>query len=82
MQVQGRMAQHPNKHIREALKYAEEQGWRFVKSRGHAYGRILCGFGHRDCQKSIWSTPRNPEKHAKDIRDFVDSCPGAASDES
>jgi hypothetical protein len=27
---------HPNKHIREALKYAEEQGWRFIKSRGHA----------------------------------------------
>src|SRR5687768_6582733 len=33
---------HPNKHIREALKYAEQQGWRIVKSRGHAYCRILC----------------------------------------
>jgi hypothetical protein len=35
---------HPNKHIREAIKYALERGWRFVKSRGH---------GHRECQKSV-----------------------------
>jgi hypothetical protein len=73
---------HPNKHIREALKYAEKNGWQFIKSRGHAYGIIRCGHGHRDCQKSIWSTPRSPENHAKDIRDKVDSCPGAVSNES
>jgi hypothetical protein len=66
---------HPNKHIRAALEYADEKGWRFIKSHGHAFGRILCGHGHGDCQMSIWSTPRNPENHAKAIRRKVDSCP-------
>jgi hypothetical protein len=69
---------HPNKHIREALKYAEERGWRIVKSQGHAHSRIFGGCGHRDCKMSVWSTPKNPERHARDIRDKVDSCPGAA----
>lgn len=59
---------HPNKHIREALEYAEEHGWRIVISKGHAYRRIYCGCGHRDCKKSVWSTPRNSENHARDIR--------------
>ncbi|MBA4107686.1 MAG: hypothetical protein C0485_18285 [Pirellula sp.] len=66
---------HPNKHIREALAYAEKQSWQFAKSRGHAYGRIRCDFGHRECQIWIWSTPRNPESHARRIRKIVDSCP-------
>jgi hypothetical protein len=66
---------HPNKHIREALKYAEECGWSFAKSKGHAYGRIRCSFGHGDCQMWIWSTPKNPEKHARRIRKTVDACP-------
>jgi hypothetical protein len=72
---------HPNKHIREALKYAEEKGWRFRKSRGHAYGRIRCDFGHSSCQLSIWSTPRNPEKHARAIRGKADACPGVPYEE-
>lgn len=72
---------HPNKHIREALKYAQSQGWRIVMSNGHAYCRIYCGIGHADCKKSVWSTPRNPENHAKDIRHIVDACPGAGSHE-
>jgi hypothetical protein len=72
---------HPNKHIREALKYAEEHGWRFTKSRGHAFGRIRCDFGHRECQMSIWSTPRNPERHARAIRKKVDDCPGVTYEE-
>jgi hypothetical protein len=73
---------HPNKHIREALKYAEEHGWSFTMSRGHAFGRIWCGHGHRRCQMSIWSTPRNPEKHARAIRRKVDHCPGVLYEES
>jgi hypothetical protein len=32
----GRQSMHPNKHIREALKYAVERGWRIVMSKGHA----------------------------------------------
>mgnify|MGYP001275823653 CR=1 FL=1 len=71
-----RIRMHPNKHIREALKYAEVQGWAFAKSHGHAYGRIRCCFRHSDCQMWIWSTPRNPEGHVRRIRKTVEACPG------
>ena len=72
------MAKHPNKHIREALKYAEEKGWLFRKSRAraHAWGVIYCSFGHRECWMAIYSTPKHPEYHARDIRKTVDRCPG------
>ena len=35
---------HPNKHIREAIQYAEHCGWTFVKAgpRSHLYGRLFC----------------------------------------
>jgi hypothetical protein len=74
----GEVADHPNKHIREALKYAEQQGWMIRKSSGrtHAWGVVYCQFGHRPCWMSIYSTPKNPESHARDIRRTVDRCPG------
>ena len=72
------MADHPNKHIREALRYAESRGWIVKKSgpRAHAWGVIYCGFGHRACWMAIYSTPRDAEKHARDIRRTVDRCEG------
>ena len=72
------MANHQNKHIREALKYAEKQGWTIRKSgpRAHAWGVIFCSFGHPDCWMSVYSTPKNPENHARKIRKIVDGCPG------
>jgi len=71
------VANHSNKHIREALKYAEGKGWSIKKSSGraHAWGVIHCQYGHRECWMSIYSTPKNPEKHARDIRRTVDRCP-------
>lgn len=68
---------HPNKHIRDALDYAEQHGWRFEKARGHAhiYGSIYCSHGHNDCMMFIHSTPRNPENHGKRIRRTVQECP-------
>lgn len=72
------MASHPNKHIREAIKYAEDNGWRFIKSsaRAHIYGELLCGQATREgCRVSVYSTPRVPEDHAKDIRRAVRHCP-------
>jgi hypothetical protein len=73
------VADHPNRYIREALQYAEEQGWTIRKSgpRAHAWGVIFCSFGHRECWMAIYSTPRNPERHARDIRRTVDRCSGA-----
>ncbi len=70
---------HPNKHIREALKYAASNGWNIVERGGHAWGRIYCQYGHVDCWMMIWSTPRNPENHAKRIRRIVDACPGSGN---
>ena len=54
------VADHPNRHIREALKYADEQGWTIRKSgpRAHAWDVIFCSFGYRACWMAIYSTPR------------------------
>jgi hypothetical protein len=70
------VAHHKIKHIREALKYADQKGWTVKKSgpRAHAWGIIHCQFGHAECWMSIYSTPKNPEKHARDIRRTVDRC--------
>lgn len=55
---------HPNKHIREAIEYAEINGWRVVKAnaRAHIWGRLYCPFRDREgCAKAVYSTPRSPE---------------------
>lgn len=70
-------AKHPNKHIREAIRYAEKQGWRLVKSKGHRFGTLLCP-AERGCKQAVYSTPRKPEDHARDIRRMVDRCPHQA----
>jgi hypothetical protein len=36
------MPNHPNKHIREAIKYAEDRGWRVVKAGGQAHIGATC----------------------------------------
>jgi len=72
---------HPNKHIEEALKHAEENGWRIEKrtGKGHAWGRAFCGGAQRGaCMFSVWSTPRSPENHARQILRQVDRCPHEA----
>jgi hypothetical protein len=60
---------HPNRYIREAPQHTEEHGWTVRKSgpRAHAWGVISCSFGHRECWMAIYSTPTNPERHARDI---------------
>jgi len=67
---------HPNRHIREAVNYAIQHGWRLVESKGHPWGILFCPHGQRGgCQISVYSTPRNPEAHARRIRREVDTCP-------
>jgi len=67
---------HTNKHIEDAIKFALENDWRFEPSRGHAWGRLKCPHGQRHgCCVSVYSTPKRPEAHAKDIRRAVISCP-------
>lgn len=66
---------HPNKEIEAAVQHAEAHGWTWVPSRGHAWGRLRCPHGHGGCQRSVWSTPRNPQKYAKWLINQVDDCP-------
>ncbi len=65
------MANHPNKHIREAIEYAEAHGWRLHegKRRAHIFGTLWCPLATREgCRFRVYSTPRHPEDHARDIR--------------
>lgn len=71
------LATHPNKHIREAVQYAENHGWRVVKAgaRAHTWGRIYCPLTSREgCARAVYSTPRSPEDHARDLQRAVDRC--------
>ncbi|OAM31705.1 hypothetical protein A7P96_04510 [Eikenella sp. NML03-A-027] len=70
------MGKHPNKHIRAALAYAEQHGWAVVPAgkSAHAFCRLRCLQGHTEHQMSVWSTPRNPENHAKQIIRKVNEC--------
>ncbi|HXV62901.1 MAG TPA: hypothetical protein VEK15_19540 [Vicinamibacteria bacterium] len=62
---------HPRRVIEEAVQYADSRGWRFVEAGGssHAWGRLYCPEESREgCMLSVWSTPRVPENHARQIR--------------
>lgn len=39
---------------------------------GHRWGKAECGSG---CVLSIWSTPKNPQNHAKQMIRAVARCP-------
>ena len=54
---------HPNKHIREAMKYAEEHGWRIVPSHAAMRSGRTCSADVDivTAKCPIWSTPQNPE---------------------
>jgi hypothetical protein len=74
---------HPNKHIREAIKYAVEKGWRVSISKGHHWGHIWCPLESREgCMFGVYSTPRNPETHARWLRKMIDQCPHAPHPET
>lgn len=68
---------HQNGDIEAAIRYAESHGWSVRKSgpRAKPWGRIWCPFQeHSQHQMSVWSTPKNPQNHAKQIVRFVDRC--------
>jgi hypothetical protein len=67
---------HPNKHVEKAVQYAEAVGWHVHISNGHAWGKLFCPRSTREgCIVSVWSTPRNPENHARHLRREIDLCP-------
>lgn len=74
---------HPNKEIENALQYVERKEWRVKKSKGrsaHAWGQIYCPARHNPCSggewciTSVWSTPKSPANHAKQLKRMVDRC--------
>lgn len=69
---------HPKPPVEQALRRAERQGFRVLAPRAH-WGILLCPGTQQDhCQSiSVYSTPRNPTYHARDIDQFVRKCPHA-----
>lgn len=71
---------HPNKEIEAAIRYAESHGWRVQPASGHAWGRMFCPTPEARCAcggfciTSVWSTPRSPESHARQLQRLVDRC--------
>lgn len=76
--VRRSMADHPNKHIRTAVRSALDAGRLLVKSsaRAHVRGILQCPHGGRNgCRRAVYSTSRSPEDHAKDLRRAIARCP-------
>jgi hypothetical protein len=74
-------ASHVKKEIEGALRYAESLGWRVeARQGGHCWGRMYCPYNDEQCRcgsycvVSIWSTPKDSDNHAKDLRRVVDNC--------
>jgi hypothetical protein len=74
---------HPDKDVQKALDAAGDAGAELEvrPKQGHAWGRLSCGGRGQDrCAMLIWSTPRNPYAHARDIRALMRKCPHTAQD--
>lgn len=72
------MSSHPDKHIREAIEFAESLGWTFEKSvpRAHSFGILYCPQNERGaCRIVVYSTPKTPFLHAQRITRAVNKCP-------
>jgi hypothetical protein len=71
---------HPNKEVEAALKHAESRGWEVEPGGSHAWGKVYCPYKDEDCRcgefciTSVWSTPKNPGNHARDLRKVVNNC--------
>ena len=78
---------HPGKEVEDALRYAEARGWRIDVGGSHAWGKMYCPANDPECRcgefciTSIWSTPRDPGNHARQLRRVVDNCAARRGDE-
>jgi len=78
---------HPDKDVRAAIEMAVSKGWRFEEGNGHAFGKLFCPWNDQACRcgafcvLSVYSTPRNPQGHARTIRRKVLGCIHLAQDE-
>jgi hypothetical protein len=61
---------HPKKEIADALKRAEAAGLVILEiHRGHRWGEVRCE--PCDAGRAVYSTPRDPATHAKQIDRFT-----------
>ena len=73
-------ARHPKKEVEEAIRHAEHNGWRVQVGGSHAWGKMYCPYNDAECRcsefciTSIWSTPKNPGNHARQLKCVVDNC--------
>lgn len=74
---------HKIKEIEDVLQYAQTNGWIIEvhnRSKSHAWGVMKCLQNNTSCWNgiycttSIWSTPKNPQNHAKQLKKIVDKC--------
>lgn len=71
---------HPKPEVEAAIRHAESHGWRVQVGGAHAWGRMLCPYDDAACRcgefciTSIWSTPRSPGNHGRQLRRVVDNC--------
>jgi len=73
---------HPDRSVEDALRQAEDRGWRveLLSPRAHGWAKLLCPHNDRDCRCGefcitvVWGTPRSPENHARQLRRVVDTC--------
>jgi hypothetical protein len=71
---------HPKKEVEAAIQHAENNGWRVSVGGSHAWGRIYCPYNDAECRcgefciTSIWSTPKSPDNHSRQLRRVVDNC--------
>jgi len=78
-------SRHAKKEIEAVLVYAETHGWRIEPASGHAWERLYCPHNDHECRCgefciiSVWSTPKNPTNHARQLRRVVDHCTGGTS---
>lgn len=73
-------ARHSKKEVEAAIQHAEQHGWRVKVGGSHAWGKIYCPYNDAECRcgefciTSIWSTPRSPGNHARQLMRVVDNC--------
>lgn len=71
---------HPKSEVEAALRHAETHGWTIREGGSHAWGRMYCPWNDETCRcgefciASIWSTPKNPGTHGRQLRRVVDNC--------
>lgn len=62
---------HPKKDVEAVIaEVMATDLFRLSKNtgRGHRWATLLCRIGHREHTIAVWSTPKSPSNHAKQIR--------------